>query len=111
MVFVPKTSIVVEVKDHAAVAKALDTLAPRVNRAMRSLADMSGGGEVGEFKRLKGEENGRVLSLPASILPMAAGLRPTLCSGGKNGPGDLARDGPPRPGLDRTIRDRRSSAW
>ncbi len=83
MVFVPKTSIVVEVKDHAAVAKALDTLAPRVNRAMRSLADMSGGGEVGEFKRLKGEENGRVLSLPASILPMAAGLRPTWLLGRK----------------------------
>ncbi len=83
MVFVPKTSIVVEVKDHAAVARALDTLAPRVNRAMRSLAEVSGGGEVGEFKRIKGEENGRVLSLPASIVPMAAGLRPTWLLGQK----------------------------
>ena len=77
MVFVPKTAIVVEVRDHEAVAKALDTLAPRINRAMRSLADGSGGGEVGEFKRLKGEENGRVLSLPASIAADGRGLRPT----------------------------------
>ena len=84
MVFVPKTSIVVEVKDHEAVAKALDTLAPQVNRAMRSLAEVSGGGEIGEFKRLKGEENGRVLSLPASIVPTAAGLRPTWLLGTKN---------------------------
>ena len=84
IVFVPKTSIVVEVKDHAAVLKALDLLAGRVNRAMRSLADVSGGGEVGEFKRLKGEENGRVLSVPASLLPMAAGLRPTLLLGQKD---------------------------
>jgi hypothetical protein len=81
MVFVPKMSITVEVKDHDAITRALDTLAPRVNRAMRALADVSGGGEVGEFKRLKGEENGRVLSLPASILPMAGGLRPTLLVG------------------------------
>jgi hypothetical protein len=81
MVFVPKTSIVVEVKDHDAMAKALDTLAPRVNRAMRSLADVTGGGEVGEFKRLKGEENGRILSLPASVLPMASGMHPTLLLG------------------------------
>ena len=83
MVFVPRTSIVVEVKDHEAVAKALDALAQRVNRAMRSLADVAGGGEVGEFKRLKGQENGRVLSFPAAILPMAAGMRPTLLLGRK----------------------------
>ena len=83
MVFVPKTAIVFEVKDHEAVAKALDALAQRVNRAMRSLADVAGGGEVGEFKRLKGEENGRVLSVPATILPLAAGLRPTVLLGRK----------------------------
>jgi hypothetical protein len=83
MVFVPRASIAIEVKDQPAVARALDTLAPRVNRAMRSLADAIGGGEVGEFKRLKGDENGRVLSVPAALLPMAAGLRPTLLLGRK----------------------------
>ena len=83
MVFVPKTSILIEVKDHEAIARALDVLAGRVNRAMRSLADATVSGEVGEFKRLKGEENGRVLSLPASIVPMAAGLRPTWLLGQK----------------------------
>ena len=83
MVFVPKTAIVVEVKDHEAVARAIDTLAQRVNRLMRSLAGEIAWGGVGEFKRLKGEENGRTLSLPASILPMAAGLRPTLLLGRK----------------------------
>ncbi len=82
MVFVPKSSIEVEVRDRAAVAKALDILAPRVNRLMRALADETGG-EVGEFKRLKGEDNGRVLAVPASILPMAGGMRPTLLLGRK----------------------------
>jgi prepilin-type processing-associated H-X9-DG protein len=82
-IFVPKSALVVEVKDHEAVTRAVETLSKRINSGLRTLADQVGGGEVGEFKRLKGEENGRILALPSALVPHSSDLRPTLLLGKK----------------------------
>jgi hypothetical protein len=80
---VPKTAIVVEIKNHDAVAKALEMFIPHANRALQGIAGKPGGPDVGQFQRPTGQEERYVVFAPGPALPLPAGMRPTVLLGRK----------------------------
>jgi prepilin-type processing-associated H-X9-DG protein len=80
---VPKTAAVIDVKNHDALTRALETLAGRADDALKSLARQRGGAPSEAIRRLKGEQPGYVLSLGALGLPVPSGLQITLLLGPK----------------------------
>jgi hypothetical protein len=86
---IPKSSLIAEVQDRAAVARALETLAERANHPVPIMANPGGGPRimlsVNPMQRLKGEDTGYV-SLPSGSavqFPFPAGTRPTVLLGQK----------------------------
>jgi hypothetical protein len=79
----PKMALVVDVKDHDAVAKALRKLAQRARGGFRVGNRRPASFSLGEIQRLKGEDDGYVCALVGSDMPIAAGVRPTLLLGRK----------------------------
>src|SRR5206468_5954037 len=83
----PEFALVAEVKDPSGFAAALDRLMEAANRELKAAGAMvpprdgqptRPGTEFAEFRRLKAPEQGYVLSVPPSVLPTPAGLRPTV---------------------------------
>jgi prepilin-type processing-associated H-X9-DG protein len=87
LVFVPKSAVVIEVKDREGVAKALDKLSEKGDRTVPILANPGGGPSVSvtvsSMRKLKGPETGYILPPSSSTLPLPAGLRPTVLLGDK----------------------------
>src|SRR5262249_30659203 len=85
LIVVPKSAVVVEVKDREAMARALDTLAQHAGRSVPVLPNSGGGLSVsvtmGPMQRLKGPDTGYVFPPSSSSLPFPAGVRPTLLLG------------------------------
>ena len=86
---IPKASLIVEVKDRAAMAKALDTLAERANHPVPIVTNPGGGPpvtvSVSAMQQLKGSDTGYVF-LPAGSgvpFPFSIGTRPTVLLGRK----------------------------
>lgn len=85
MVHVPKTVVLIEVRESESFAKVLDALVGKANEALRA---QLGGGEPAKveglgFLPLKGVPQGYVLALPPSVFPIPAGMRPTMILGKK----------------------------
>jgi prepilin-type processing-associated H-X9-DG protein len=84
-VFVPKTAVVVEVKDRKTVVKSLDALAKQSNRTIPLVGNFMGPPfvslTVGPMQTLKAPDAGYVFATSASSVPLPAGLRPTLLMG------------------------------
>ncbi len=83
----PDLGIVAEVKDAASFGTSLDKLMEAANRELKAAGAMvppqpgqevRAGTAFAEFRRLKPPERGYILSVPPSVLPTPAGLRPTL---------------------------------
>jgi hypothetical protein len=83
----PEIGLVAELKDARKFATALDKLMTAANRELKAAGAMvpprrgeptRPGTEFAEFRRLKAPELGYILSIPPSVLPTPAGLRPTL---------------------------------
>src|SRR5262249_21291758 len=83
----PDLGLVVEVKDVRSFVAALDRLMMAANRELKAAGALvppqrglpsQPGTEFAEFRRLKAPEQGYVLSIPPSVLPMPAALRPTV---------------------------------
>jgi prepilin-type processing-associated H-X9-DG protein len=83
----PDLGIVAEVKDAKKFAATLDRLMEAANRELKAAGAMvppqpgqpsKPGTEFAEFRRLKAPDRGYVLSVPPSVLPTPAGLRPTV---------------------------------
>ena len=90
--YVPRVSLVAEVKDPEAFRQSLDRLMGYANREFRAMGGVfqgppderqpsKPGAEAAEFRRLKGPNPGYVLAVPPAILPTPAGLRPTIMLG------------------------------
>ncbi|HZW33054.1 MAG TPA: DUF1559 domain-containing protein, partial [Isosphaeraceae bacterium] len=84
---IPNSSLILEVKDRAAVAKALDTLAERANHPVPIVTNPGGGPplpvSVSPMRRLKGSDTGYIFLPSGSIVPFpfSIGTRPTLLLG------------------------------
>jgi prepilin-type processing-associated H-X9-DG protein len=83
----PDFGLVAELKDPRSFVTALDRLIEAANRQLKSAGALvpaqegqpaRPGTEFAEFRRLKAGEHGYVLSVPPSVLPTPAGLRPTV---------------------------------
>ncbi len=83
----PEVGLVAEVKDARGFATAVDRLMIAANRELKAAGAMvppqpgepvQPGTEFAEFRKLKAPEFGYILSIPPSVLPTPAGLRPTL---------------------------------
>jgi prepilin-type processing-associated H-X9-DG protein len=79
----PKTSIVIEVKDPEAFGKILDDLMTKAEASFEAQAAANPGNAAVGVRRLKGALHGYVLSIPPSVSPLPAGLRPTILLGKK----------------------------
>jgi prepilin-type processing-associated H-X9-DG protein len=87
----PKMALVVEVRDRDAFLAALDramaTANERLERAGGLFVRGAAAGELprgvgsAEFRRLPGDERGYVLTMSPAVLPLPAGLRPTILVG------------------------------
>lgn len=82
MLRVPKTVSLIEVRDAAGFAPVLDALVIKANDAIRTAigGDRARGKSFG-FIPLKGDVKGWVLVLPPTVVPFAAGARPTFLLG------------------------------
>jgi prepilin-type processing-associated H-X9-DG protein len=83
----PDVGMVIELKDAPGFADSIDRLIAVANIELKSAGAMvpavagqpsKPGTEFAEFRRLKAPERGYVLAVPPSVLPMPAGLRPTI---------------------------------
>ena len=83
----PEMGLVAEVKDPKGFATTLARLMEVANRELKAAGalvppqpgqPLRRGTEFAEFRRLKGTEQGYILSVPPSVLPTPAGLRPTI---------------------------------
>ena len=87
MIFVPKLTIVVEVKDREAAAKALDALAKRSLESVPVMPNPRMGFPVtfslGPMHRLKGPDVGYFLGPFSAAIPFPMGMRPTVLVGRK----------------------------
>jgi hypothetical protein len=79
-----KTSLVIEVKDTEAFGKVLDELVASAEESFKAEVDAHPGTPVVRIRRIKGAEHGYVLSIPPSVSPLPAGLRPTILLGKKS---------------------------
>ena len=79
-VHVAKAALLVQVDDAEAVGKVLDDVVQRANQLFKSGAEGPDAAVV-EIERLKGRERGYVLSVPPSVVPLPAGMRPTVLLG------------------------------
>jgi hypothetical protein len=78
---IPKATLVVEVKDAERFAKTLDQLVAAGQEFLREQALAPPQTPAAEIRRLDGVEHGYVLSVPTALLPLPAGLRPTIVLG------------------------------
>ena len=83
----PEVGLVAEVKDARRFVTDLDRLMTAANRELKAAGALvppqpgvpsQPGTEFAEFRRLKAPELGYILTIPPSVLPTPAGLRPTL---------------------------------
>ncbi|MGP0065542.1 MAG: DUF1559 domain-containing protein [Isosphaeraceae bacterium] len=83
----PEVGVVAEIKDARRFAATLDRLMTAANRELKSAGALvppqrglpsRPGTEYAEFRRLKPPEVGYILTIPPSVLPTPAGLRPTI---------------------------------
>jgi len=83
----PEFGLLAELKDAKDFEKALNRLIEVANRELKAAGAMvppqggqpgKPGTEFAEFRRLKAPDHGYVLSIPPSVLPTPAGLRPTI---------------------------------
>ena len=83
----PGFALVAELKDPRGFTETFDRLIETVNRELKSAGAMvkpqpgqpvRPGTESAEFRKLKAPEQGYVLAVPPSVLPIPAGLRPTV---------------------------------
>ncbi len=81
LVHVPKSSIAIQVDDVDGFAPILNNLIERFNVSQKPVADRPGGEAPAEFQPLKGIKHGYVLSVSPSVLPLPAGMRPTVVLG------------------------------
>jgi len=82
---VPRATLVIELRDPLAYAKVLDDVAKGVNQGFQA----PGGGEGAvppklQVRPLKGDIKGYVVSVAPSLLPLPAGVRPTIVFGKKS---------------------------
>ena len=85
LVHVSKTVVLVEIRDPEGFAKSLDALVGKANEAIRAEiggADREAAASLG-FLPLKGDRKGYIVSLPPSVFPIPAGMRPTIILGEK----------------------------
>jgi prepilin-type processing-associated H-X9-DG protein len=80
---IPKATLVIEVKDADRFAKTLDQLVAAGQEFFRDQALLPPQTPAAEIRRLEGVEHGYVLSVPTALLPLPAGLRPTILLGKK----------------------------
>jgi prepilin-type processing-associated H-X9-DG protein len=78
---VPKATLLIEVKDAARFARTLDRLVTAGQEFLRDQALAPPQTPAAEIRRLEGIEHGYVLSVPTALLPLPAGLRPTVILG------------------------------
>lgn len=86
VVQVPKTTFMVEVRDPKAFGETLDSLIVKANSAIGQALAGANGGEAPKgvgFVPLKGATKGYSIQMPMGILPLPAGMRPTLILGKK----------------------------
>ncbi len=83
MVHVPRTTVLIEIRDPGAFAKSFDTLIAKANQMLRSQVPPGGKADSIGFLPLKGQPGGYVVSFPPETLPLPAGMRPTLILGKK----------------------------
>ncbi len=85
LVHVPKTSVLIEIRDPEGFVQTLDALIARGNDALRAQMQRQGMGDASQvgFIPLKGKEKGYAINLPISSLPMPAGMKPTILLGKK----------------------------
>jgi hypothetical protein len=79
----PKTAIVVEVKNADAFSRTFGDLIRTAQGFSNAQADARPGAPAVRFNPVKGVERGFVLSVPPSVSPLPAGLRPTFVLGKK----------------------------
>jgi hypothetical protein len=84
LVRMPRLALVVDVKNHDQLAKAIDKIVERVNQESRGQPAVPTRGAISQFVRLKNEKNGYVCSvqLPGNV--QASGMKPTLILGQKS---------------------------
>ena len=77
----PRATLLIELKDADAFAGVLDQLVAVAQRFLSDQAALPPESPAAEIRRLKGVERGYVVSMPPSLLPLPAGLRPTILVG------------------------------
>jgi prepilin-type processing-associated H-X9-DG protein len=87
LIFIPKSTIVIEVKDREAAAKALDALAKQSNRTVPVMPNprmgLSAAVNLGPMRRLKAPDVGYFFGPSLSSIPFPVGMRPTVLVGRK----------------------------
>ena len=78
---VPKATLVIELKDRDRFARTLDQLVRSAQEFLRDQALAPPETPAAEIRRLEGVDHGYVVSVPPALLPLPAGLRPTILLG------------------------------
>jgi prepilin-type processing-associated H-X9-DG protein len=78
---VPRATLVIELKDRGRFARTLDRLVAAAQDFLRDQALAPPQTPAAEIRRLEGFDHGYVLSVPTALLPLPAGLRPTILLG------------------------------
>lgn len=85
LLHVPKTTLMIEIRDREGFARSFDALAARANELIRAQAagnDPERAKGLG-FLPLKGDIKGYVVATPPAAFPIPAGMRPTIILGEK----------------------------
>jgi prepilin-type processing-associated H-X9-DG protein len=78
---IPKATLVIELKDRDRFARTLDQLVASGQEFLRDQALAPPQTPAAEIRRLEGVDQGYVLAIPPALLPLPAGLRPTILLG------------------------------
>ena len=81
LVHTPRATVLIDLKDAGAFAGVLDQLVAVAQKFLSDQAALPPEGPPAEIRRLKGVEHGYTVSVPPSVLPLPAGLRPTILLG------------------------------
>jgi hypothetical protein len=81
VVRVPKATLVIDVKDVEGAGRVLDQLVAGAQKFLQDQAAAPPQTPPAEIRRLKGVDRGYELSVPPSLLPLPAGLHPTMILG------------------------------
>jgi hypothetical protein len=81
LVHIPRSTVLIELKEPEAFAGVLDQLMAAAQKFLKDQAALPPAGPAAEIRRLSGVKHGYVVAIPPALLPLPAGMRPTILIG------------------------------